>query len=103
MPTNMAWPRVFSQESDGLVLLRFFTILLGVLLSAAAAPATAAATASNVLQLRWVGVFKPILHHRIHREYGLELLWSAGVLGIGIFMLLSHDDIICVINSVVPI
>ena len=46
MPTNMAWPRVFSQESDGLVLLRFFTILLGVLLSAAAAPATAAATAA---------------------------------------------------------
>ena len=58
---------------------------------------------NDVLQLRWVGVFKPILHHRIHREYGLELLWSAGVFGIGIVMLLSQDDRICVINSVVPI
>jgi hypothetical protein len=63
----------------------------------------AAAVAPVVLQLRWVGVFKPILHHRIHREYGLELLWSAGVFGIGIVMLLSKDDRICVINSVVPI
>jgi hypothetical protein len=68
------------------------------------APLTAAAApAPVVLQLRWVGVFKPILHHWIHREYGLELLWSAGVFGIGIVMLLSKDDRICVLNSVVPI
>ena len=52
MPTNMAWPSVFSQESDVLVLLRLLsavTILLGVLLSAAAATAAAATAAAAAI------------------------------------------------------
>ena len=54
MPTNMAGPSVFSQESDVWLLLRLvLRFLLGVLLSAAAATAIAAAAGDLLCHHLW--------------------------------------------------